>query len=341
MMGKIKFALIMLLLLSGQAGAWSTCAAAPPPMDTVSDLWLDVRVLNPFLADLFKRLARPGDIARVENIEDLPLLRDIGVGRKLVVFKSVAEAEQFMPIVAGQVDIIGYNLEHGPANPRGEQDRPVDSARRMRELADQYGLKLAFGPDHDFALSDGVEIAPYVDIFVLQVQLAQREPRRVYEFVLPLIPKLRQANPNLEISVQVRTEGDSKEDLTAIVDLVDSLRDNNDHLSLDGVSVLTSRETVANAEMLINELHRRDWVAPRPASLQPYWNAPEGGAPGPGAGAAQNAPPAGSETGFPAAQGPQIPWQLIMLGSLVVGAVIGGATVALIYALQKQSNRGR
>ena len=131
--------------------------------------------------------------------------------------------------------MIGYNLEHGPGTPAAEQADPLSSIQAMRELADSYGLQLAFGPDHDFALSHGVQLAPFVDMFVLQIQRQQTNPAVVADFVTPLVPQLRAANPALEISVQVRTEGD----VPGIVALLDSLR-----AEIDGVSILTSPDTV-------------------------------------------------------------------------------------------------
>jgi hypothetical protein len=70
----------------------------------------------------------------------------------------------------------------------------------------------------------------------------------VYDFVLPLTKQLHEANPDLEISVQVRTEGD----VDAIADLIESMRG-----SLDGVSILTSPDTVETAEALVTELRIR------------------------------------------------------------------------------------
>ncbi len=160
-------------------------------------------------------------------------------------FKNVADAEELVPRLADKMDIIGYNLEHGPANRPDEQADPVGSVKRMRALADKYGKELALGPDRAFALNDGVAMAPYVDMFVLQVQRVQTEPDVVREFVAPLAQALRRVNPDLEISVQVRTEGD----VVAIADLIDSLEG-----SLDGVSILTSEETVDIAEALVAEL---------------------------------------------------------------------------------------
>jgi hypothetical protein len=217
------------------------------PVEAVSELWLDVSIGAP-LVDWFNTAARPTDIARLDNTTQLNLLDEITVGRKLLVFKSYTEAERLLPDIADKVDIIGYNLEHNTASPADEQANPVASVQRMRDLADEYDLTLAFGPDHDFALSHGVAIAPFVDIFVLQVQRVQTEPQTVYDFVLPLIPQLREANPDLKVSIQVRTEGD----VAAIADLVESLKD-----ELDGVSILTSPDTVPVAEDLVEELRRR------------------------------------------------------------------------------------
>jgi hypothetical protein len=250
-MWKMRFILVAIFLLP-----LGSFPAQRQPGLAVSDMWLDVSLGAP-LIDWFNSVARPNDIARVENVSQLDLLDNITVGRKLVVFKSAAEAERLLPNIADRVDILGYNLEHGPANPADEQSDPVQSAQRMRALADQYGLMLAFGPDHDFALSHGAAVAPFVDIFVLQVQRVQTRPQTVLDFVLPLVPELRAANPDLQISIQIRTEGN----VVAIVDLVESLKDD-----LDGVSILTSPETITVAESLVKELRGRTGTNPVPDS---------------------------------------------------------------------------
>ena len=245
--------ILLLLLIPSSA----TRAAPAQQVDSVSGLWLDIS-LGPPLIPWFNEIARPNDIARIENVSQLDLLNSITAGRKLVVFKSVRDAEQFMPELAGVVDIIGYNLEQGPVNLEAEQQDPVGSAKRMRQLADRYGLQLAFGPDRTFALSDGVAIAPFVDIFVLQVQRVQTQPATVHSFVDPLITQLRAANPDLEISVQIRTEGD----INQLSDLVADLKG-----ALNGVSVLTSPETIDIAMALVAELQSRDGSG---SSSEPY-----------------------------------------------------------------------
>jgi hypothetical protein len=221
---------------------------------TVEDLWIDLRI-GPPLIPLFNEAARSDDIARVDHPSQVDQLAGISSGRKLVIFKSIVEAEELLPGMAGDIDIVGYNLEHTPATPPGEQNDPVGSIKKMRELADLHGLDLAFGPDHDFALSHGVEIAPFVDYFVLQVQRQQTNPGVVEGFVAPLVPELREANPDLEVSVQVRTEGDVQQ----LVALLDSLKEH-----LDGVSILTSPDTVDVAWELV-------------AALRPYVTPPGGG----------------------------------------------------------------
>lgn len=238
---------ILLLIAFVLMLGWWPAVPAEADVSSVRDLWIDISMGEP-LIDWFNQTARPNDMARADHFSQAGLLEEVTAGRRLVVFKSVTEAERQLPRLADTIDAIGYNLEHGPAYPAEDKADPVGSVQQMRQLADQYGLTLAFGPDHDFALSHGVQIAPYVDIFVLQVQRVQTSPPQVHDFVVPLSTQLRDANPDLQLSVQVRTEGD----VVAIVDLLDSLKPH-----LDGVSILTSPETVEIAMALGTELRTR------------------------------------------------------------------------------------
>ena len=221
---------------------------------SLAELWIDLRI-GPPLIPLFEEVARDNDMARVDHYSQIGQLETISTGRKLVIFRSIAEAQEALPTLANQIDVIGYNLEHGPGTPQEEQDNPVASVAVMGALADTYGLQLAFGPDHDFALSHGVAVAPFVDIFVLQIQRQQTNPPVVEEFVLPIVPKLRTANPDLEISVQVRTEGD----VSAIVALLETL---HAQVMLDGISILTSPDTVDEAYELVYALRQDDPTEP-------------------------------------------------------------------------------
>jgi hypothetical protein len=313
----IKLAIIALLFLSSTPPVPLAHAGPVTQEDLVSDLWLDIS-LGPPLIDWFNQVARPNDIARIERIQQISLLDEITTGRKLVVFKSIEDAEQVLPHIADKIDIVGYNLENGQYNRPLEKANPVDSVKRMQELASEYDLLLAFGPDHELAISDGVAVAPYVDIFVLQVQRVQTEPAKVSSFVWPLIPQLRRANPDIEISVQVRTEGD----VTEITALIDALSD-----QLDGVSILTSPETVETAEALVFQLQTSEDTIAGPLEdtrVRPAVRL----TPTPVA-AVQTVKP-GQVSAEPEAAGLSCP--LMVVGAFIAGGIGGGVTAALICA---------
>ncbi len=208
------------------------------------DLWVDLSMGTP-LVDLFNERAHADDIARVEHISQLDLLENVTAGKKLVVFKSAADAIRLLPHIHESIDIVGYNLEHGPANPIFEQENPVESIKQLREVTDQYDLELALGPDSRFAESDGAEMAPYADYFIFQVQKVQTEPETVYDFVEPLLGDIRRVNPDIEVSLQIRTEGD----VDQLMDLLAPLAG-----EIQGISVLTSEETLSVTEEIMETL---------------------------------------------------------------------------------------
>ena len=247
----VRLAFVFCTLVVWSGGSQPVTAQKAPAQNgaeqlsaPLADLWLDVG-LGPPLIEWFNQFARPDDIARANSIDQIGELDDITTGRKLVVFKSIKLAEERLPQIADRIDIIGYNLEHGPANPPDEQADPVDSIRRIRDLADQHGLQVMLGPDHDFAVSHGAAMAPYVDILVLQIQRVQTEPDAVRQFVVPVADQIKRANPSAQVSVQVRTEGDVK----AITHLLAELEP-----QLDGISVLTSPDTVDTAVELVSAI---------------------------------------------------------------------------------------
>lgn len=300
----------------------------------LSSLWFDMS-MGSKLVGIYNEYADARDIARADHVSLVDLLDKVKTGRRLVVFKNAADVEELVPRLADKIDIIGYNLESGPANRPDEQADPVGSIRRVRAVADQYGMQVAFGPDRAFALSHGVQMAPYADIFVLQVQRAQTEPQTVREFVVPLVAQLRQANPNLQISVQIRTEGNVEE----LADLLLSMQG-----SIDGVSILTNDETAVVAQQLIAELRLPVDEVPAPIP-SPTPVKGDGGV------AALVTPTAGIrrtavatsvpvETPTPNAEGSGVRSILLLFGLSIMGVIISGvvATV-LIYAFR--TRRGR
>lgn len=327
-MNSRKRCLLLIVLLVAGSGMLvpATHAAHGEPAKSVRDLWIDVS-MGPPLAAWFNQVARPDDIARDDHLEPVNLLETVTAGRKLVVFRSVAEAEQRLPEIADTIDIIGYNPEHRPATPLDEQADPVGSVQRMRTLADRYALTLAVGPDHDFAVEYGVDMAPYVDIFVLQVQRVQTEPATVRDFVLPLARRLRTANRTLQISVQVRTEGD----ITALVDLIDSMKH-----TLDGVSILTSPETVDVAKALVAELRTRTPPAtPTPTAVVEPTTVPDSRVAATEVTSESRAPQTEAESTGPQPDG-QPEWLFRILGALLAGVIGGGVIGALIMRAFKR-----
>ncbi len=243
-----RLVLLILLAAASLTGSGRVYADDENPL---ADLWLDLSI-SPPLVDIFNERAEPADIARVEHISQLDLLADITVGKRLVVFKSAADAMRLLPHIHEELDIVGYNLEHGPANPIFEQENPLESIQRLREVTDQYDLELALGPDRRFAESDGAAMAPFADYFILQVQKVQTDPDTVYAFVDPLITDLQQANPDIQISLQIRTEGKVEE----LFELLDPLQD-----KIDGISILTSEETLPVTEEIVDTLRPEARIA--------------------------------------------------------------------------------
>ncbi len=243
--------------------AFTTLALILPPnlyaddKEDLSELWIDLS-LGPPLIQLFNERAQAQDVARVEHISQLEVLQEVTAGKKLVVFKSAEDAIRLLPHIHNEIDIVGYNLEHGPSNPVIEQENPVEYIRRLREAADEYGLEVAFGPDHNFALSHAAVMSPYADYLILQIQKVQTEPETVYDFVLPVLKGARLANPDIQTSVQIRTEGDVDELLSMLEPLLGEI---------DGISILTSEETVEITEELFGEL-RAIPVTPTPAAAE-------------------------------------------------------------------------
>lgn len=200
--------------------------------NNLNDLTLKLQV-RPELMGWYNQTARPGDVA-VFSDSNLTGLGQITAGKKLVVYASAAAAEQAVPAIAGQIDMIGYDIEHWPQTPPDEQADPVAAIKRMRTLADRYGLKLGVGPDRSYGAQYGAQFAPYVDEYTLQLQNLQGNLTQLNAYALPLIGQLRQANPAVSIEVQLSTDAGS----SGLIQLADSLKS-----QIDGVGVLYTSQT--------------------------------------------------------------------------------------------------
>lgn len=188
------------------------------------------------MASYFQQHAGAQDIARVDNPGDIGLISGLTVGKKMVIFKSVAQISQFLASNAGALDIVGYNLEPGQQHDPAELANPVAAAKAVKTLAQQYGKLVAVGLTHDLTLQYGASMAPYADIFVLQIQRAQNDPQMAGEFVGQMVPALMKANPAIKVFVQIRTDSQP----AALASLVNGLGPVN-------VSILTQRQDVQDA----------------------------------------------------------------------------------------------
>lgn len=196
----------------------------------------EMGITSPEMAAWFQQHAGPADIARVDHPNDIGLISGLTVGRKMAIFKSASQIAQFLSANAGAIDIIGYNLEPGQQHDPAELADPVAAARHVRAIADQYGKAVAIGLTHDLTLQYGAAMAPYADIWVLQIQRAQNDPAMAGEFVSQMLPALQRANPAIQVYVQIRTDSSP----AALAQLVSGL-------GPVSVSILTQRQDVQDA----------------------------------------------------------------------------------------------
>lgn len=242
-MMRLKFVILLLVWLQPMY------VAAQDSVAQSQDMYFGVR-LTPELVEWFNQTAGPLDVAGVMP-QEVALLSQVTTGRKQVLFTSVAQAEELLPQVGADIDMIGYDLEHWAATPATEQSDPITAVLQMRQLADEYHLLLGIGPDREFALQYGAQLAPYVDQFTLQVQRLQANPQRFRAFANGLMADLRAANPEIQLVVQVRTEG-NMEDVLA---LVNSLEE-----PVNGVGILYTPATLAKMQELAGMVQQSELI---------------------------------------------------------------------------------
>lgn len=221
---------------------------------------VEMGITAPEMAQYFQQHASAQDIARVDHPSDIGLISGISVGKKMVIFKSAAQIQQFMASNASALDIVGYNLEPGQTHDANELANPVAGAKAVRSIANQYGKQVAIGLTHDLTLQYGAAMAPYADIWVLQIQKAQNDPAMAGEFVSQMLPALQRANPAIQVFVQIRTDSQP----AALAKLVSGL--GNVH-----VSILTQRSDVQDAVNVAGAFFggQQQIASGTPANFQP------------------------------------------------------------------------
>jgi hypothetical protein len=132
-------------------------------------------------------------------------------------------------------DFIEFNLERG-LSPSSDYNNVVSAMKRAADAAHAQGLEFRATPSRYFTTQYGSQIAPYVDYYHIQAQSLQDDGIKAYsDYVRMQIAKLKNANPNLLISVHVSTEQGNLPGLSlleTIKQCVDSVMD-----VADGVSI--------------------------------------------------------------------------------------------------------
>jgi len=210
-------------------------AMLPATVNAQARRIVEMGITSPEMAQYFQQHAGANDIARVDHPNDIGLISGISVGKKMVIFKSASQIQQFMASNASALDIIGYNLEPGQTHDAAELANPVAAAKNVQAIARQYGKQVAIGLTRSLTLQYGAAMAPYADIWVLQIQKAQNDPQMAGEFVNQMVPALTKANPAIKVFVQIRTDSQP----AALASLVNRLGNVN-------VSILT--QSVANGQ---------------------------------------------------------------------------------------------
>lgn len=210
------------------------------------------------MAQWFQQHASAQDIARVDNPGDIGLISGLTVGKKMVIFKSVSQISQFLSTSANSLDIVGYNLEPGQSHDPTELANPVAAAQAVKAVAQRYGKQVAIGLTHDLTLQYGPSMAPYADLWVLQIQRAQNDAQMAGEFVSQMVPALTKANPAIKIFVQIRTDSQP----AALASLVNGLGNVN-------VSILTQRQDVQDAINVASQFFGQGGQVSQPANFQP------------------------------------------------------------------------
>lgn len=128
-----------------------------------------------------------------------------------------------------------YNLEPGFNDPAGID--PVAAMKEAANVAHSHGMKLVATPTRWILKSHGTQMAPYVDMIHIQAQTLQDDntPEEFDKFVSEWIPKLKEKNPNLLVTVQVSANQPAGSGLTLLNTLEESVSSAID--VADGVSV--------------------------------------------------------------------------------------------------------
>jgi len=181
---------------------------------------------SPSFVDYFNSINLPTDYVAV-GLPGLDTLSTLTVGQKVLMFGSVARLKEYPEYAFSRVDTIGFDLERG-AVPQEEQEDLVRTVQEAAEFARGKNMKFMLAPVARWTEQYGELLVPYADVIVMQMMRYQSDPVLCPQKIREFSQKLRAANPELEIFVQLSTQ--REETPAQLYACLDAVRD-----EIDGV----------------------------------------------------------------------------------------------------------
>jgi hypothetical protein len=153
-------------------------------------------------------------------------------------------------------DAIEFNLESG-LSPPSDSNNVVAAMKKAAQAAHDQGLKFRATPAKGYTTQYGSQIAPLVDYYHIQAQSLQDNGIKAYsDYVHTQVAKLKKANPNLLISVQLSTQQGNAPGLSKL----DTFKQCTDAVMdvAEGVSVWFGRDDLAILKSFI-EWYNTKW----------------------------------------------------------------------------------
>jgi hypothetical protein len=227
----------------------------PPPSPSSDDKYLLATLLQYVdtdeLVDIYKPNMLNSDKPRIhvglnKQVTDSQLNGLLSLpGQHGFEFFSLAEIKANAPkLKAKGIEVIDYDLEPGDGHsPSSDLANPVASIKAASQAAHDNGLLFRCSPARALTTTYGAQMAPYCDQYHIQAQALQDRPSEYESYVEGMVTKLRAANPNVQISVQVSTQREAASGMT----LLETMKTDFARVAdkVDGVSVWFSNDDQA------------------------------------------------------------------------------------------------
>lgn len=233
-MRKTLSILVIVLLFAQSLTLWFAAQHVAWAKDQFASLDIPIGLLlrsNQAIDDLNARLLPNDVVLKVTNgnLKDLQPLVKIRNARKMIGFsknyrgdpsKILAEAK------AKGIQLVGYDLEGSLS-----VSEKVNRERQMYQAAKRQGLFFMFSPGHRDLEKNYHSYAPYAHAFLFGSQGYQHLPNYA-QIVADKVAQFKQANPNLQVWVQVsvnppgdreRTAEEVLADINAIAGVADGI----------------------------------------------------------------------------------------------------------------------